>query len=194
MPGLSSRPGVVSAALCAALYGLAAVAAVAVEQRAHASPIAYRRPRAFAQLPRRIVRALERLRCRVPQAVGVPQPNNVIAGAFLNPHERDWAVLCSRNARSAILVFDASHGSPVETLRGDADADFLQDVGNGVLGFSRLIDIADRAYIRQHEEWYGNTPPQPPINHDGIDAAFVGKASIILYRYRGSWRELQGAD
>jgi hypothetical protein len=32
------------------------------------------------------------------------------------------------------------------------------------------------------------------MDHQGIDDAFVGKASVALYFYRGMWLQLSGAD
>jgi hypothetical protein len=45
----------------------------------------------------------------------------------------------------------------------------------------------------RHYDAYGSVKP-PPIDHQGIDDAFAGKASVVLYFYRGKWLELTGAD
>ena len=34
----------------------------------------------------------------------------------------------------------------------------------------------------------------PPIDQDGINDAFVEKASSVKYWQQGKWRDLQGAD
>jgi hypothetical protein len=74
------------------------------------------------------------------------------------------------------------------------DEAFQQDVdGRGTLGYSRAIDAVGKDYILKHYEAYGGPKP-PPITHHGINDAFVEKASVVRYFYRGKWLELQGAD
>jgi hypothetical protein len=36
--------------------------------------------------------------------------------------------------------------------------------------------------------------PRERIDHNGIDDAFLEKASITWYWYKGRWMQLQGAD
>jgi hypothetical protein len=50
-----------------------------------------------------------------------------------------------------------------------------------------------RKFILRHYRAYGGPKP-PPIDHNGIDDAFLEKASVTWYRYNGKWIELQGAD
>ncbi len=59
--------------------------------------------------------------------------------------------------------------------------------------YSRAITPAGKAYITQQYKAYGGAPP-PPIDHQGINDAFVGKASVVNYLYRGKWLQLAGAD
>jgi hypothetical protein len=76
---------------------------------------------------------------------------------------------------------------------GKARCGLLQVVNAGEIGFSRAIGIASAKYIRDHHQQFGGPKP-PPLTHDGIDDAFVGKASTVWYWYRGKWLQLQGAD
>ncbi|MBL8213143.1 MAG: hypothetical protein JNK87_20670 [Bryobacterales bacterium] len=68
-------------------------------------------------------------------------------------------------------------------------------MGNGKMGFSRAIGVATKAFILERYNAYGGPKP-PPINHQGIDDAFVEKASSVhyFYFYRGKWIGLQGSD
>jgi hypothetical protein len=61
------------------------------------------------------------------------------------------------------------------------------------IGYSRAISPVGREFIVRHYVAYGGVKP-PPIDHQGIDDAFVGKASVVFYFYRGKWLELTGAD
>ena len=79
-------------------------------------------------------------------------------------------------------------------LARQPDRNYLQNVGpGGVIGFSRALGVADPKFIREHHEWYGGPEP-PPLDHDGINDMFVGKASVVWYRHAGRWLQLTGAD
>jgi hypothetical protein len=45
----------------------------------------------------------------------------------------------------------------------------------------------------EHYKAYGGEKP-PAIDHEGINDLFYGKASEVLYFYRGKWLHLTGAD
>jgi hypothetical protein len=62
-------------------------------------------PTAFAELPKQIMLELQSRGCTVPQVYGAPKPHNVIRGEFQRKGQVDWAVLCSRNGLSSVLVF-----------------------------------------------------------------------------------------
>ncbi len=59
--------------------------------------------------------------------------------------------------------------------------------------YSRAIRAVGRKFILDHYRWYGGLRP-PPLDHQGIEDAFVDKASLVNYCYQGKWLELQGAD
>jgi hypothetical protein len=151
-------------------------------------------PEGFPQLPRVVRDALKKRRCTVPQSFYPERPHNVVSGAFARPGQLDWAVLCSVDGRSAILVFWAGGvtQAPAELAPAD-DAAFLQGIGDGKIGYSRAIDRADTAWIREHAEAYDGPLPKR-LDHDGIDDAFVEKASQVLYYEAGAWQTLAGSD
>jgi hypothetical protein len=151
-------------------------------------------PADFPQLPRAVREALKQRRCTVPQSFYPERPHNVVSGAFARPGQRDWAVLCSVEGRSAILIFWAGGVTlaPAELAPAD-DATFLQGIGDGKIGYSRAIDRADTAWIREHAEAYDGPLPKR-LDHDGINDAFVEKASQVLYYEDGAWQGLAGSD
>jgi hypothetical protein len=152
------------------------------------------KPAAFSQLPKNIVSFLEKRNCTVPQIFGETTPHNVIRGEFAKGGQFDWAVLCSRNRVSSILVFWNGSTKSVAEIASSDDRSFLQTVdGAGNAGFSRAIDVVDKDYILEHYREYGGIKP-PQIKHQGINDAFVEKASSVHYFYRKRWLELQGAD
>ncbi len=150
-------------------------------------------PSAFPELPMNIRRELERRGCTIPQVWEDRKPHNVIKGEFIRKGQIDWAVLCSLNRISSILIFrNASEQNPSELAR-EADIEKLQGVGGDVIGYSRAISSVGRQFILDHHRAYGG-PKLPTIEHQGINDAFVGKASVVHYFHAGNWLQLTGAD
>ena len=151
-------------------------------------------PRAFRGLPSNVVQNLEARGCSIPQLFGSREPHNVVKGEFIQKGQIDWAVLCSRNKRSAILIFADGSSKRVTAIAESADREFLQTIdGAGNIGFSRAINAVRKDYLVKHHEQYGG-PSLPPIDHHGINDAFAEKGSVVHYYYRGKWLQLQAAD
>jgi len=150
-------------------------------------------PAMLAALPRPVRADLERRGCTIPQVWYQKAPGNVISGHFRTPTAIDWAVLCSVNGVSTILVYLRGRADSVAELGSAPDKGYLQGVGDGKIGYSRAIGVVDSSFIRQHHEWYGGAEP-PPLDHEGINDAFVEKASEVWYWYQGKWLRLTGAD
>jgi hypothetical protein len=150
-------------------------------------------PSAFSKLPRNIVNFLENRGYTIPQCCQDTSPHNVICGSFVKKGQQDWAVLASKKRVSTIMVFwNGSDKQPAE-VEPISDKTFLQGIGGNKIGFSRAISVASKAFILQHYESYGGPKP-PPIDHEGIDDAFVEKASKVHYYYQSKWLHLTGAD
>jgi hypothetical protein len=150
-------------------------------------------PSAFPELPTKIKRELERRGCTIPQASADKKPQNIIKGEFTGKGRTDWAALCSLNRASTILIFrNASEREPLD-LAPERDADNFQAGAGTAIEYSRAISPVGRAYILKHYRAYGGPKP-PTIGHQGINDAFVGKASVVHYFYAGKWLELTGAD
>jgi hypothetical protein len=151
-------------------------------------------PSRFPDLPAAIRRDLERRQCTVPQpySAAAGQPKNVIHGRFTSSTAIDWAVLCSRQRRSSILIFRGGDTVRIDGLASEADAEKLQVTGPGKIGYSRGIVVASPANIRAHNRTA--TESLPPLDHDGVDDAFLGKASVIWFWSGDRWRQLMGSD
>ncbi len=149
-------------------------------------------PSAFAELPRKIVSQLEARGCTIPQT-RAPYPHNVIRGEFAKKGQTDWAVLCSKEGQTRILVFwGKAKGCPSE-LPASLDQNWQQTDGRGGIEYSRLIGPISKDWIRKFQRWF-HGPEPPPLGHQGIDDGFEGKYSVIYYCYQGKWLQLQGAD
>jgi hypothetical protein len=150
-------------------------------------------PSAFQQLPPLIRADLEHRRCTIPQLWDASAPGNVVHGHFRAARGTDWAVLCSVNRASTLLVYWGGRVDSVDQLAPAPDKTYLQGVAGGRIGFSRAIGAVDASVVREHHR-YGEAQPPPLMDHDGISDAFVEKASIVWYWYQGKWLELPGAD
>ena len=149
---------------------------------------------AFSRLPNNVARYLSAQGCTIPQTYLENKPHNVISGEFTKRGQLDWAVLCSRNGESSILVFKGGSTKHVSAIARQPDSNYLQTITEGgKIGFSRLIGVVGRDVILKHyREFRGRKPP--PLRHQGIDDAFAEKASAVHYYYRGKWIRLKGAD
>lgn len=153
-------------------------------------------PSAFSELPSSIRQTLEQRKCLIPQIWKgwTLDRHNVIRGAFFRKRQVDWAVLCSVETRSTILVFKQGASQPVAELASANDQDFVQVVEPGTVGFSRVISATGRERTLKYHKEFGGTKPPPPLDHQGIDDAFAEKASVIHYFHDGEWLKLPGAD
>jgi hypothetical protein len=150
-------------------------------------------PDAFPDLPASIRAELERRGCTVPQTYAISIPHNVIRGRFISAGRTDWAVLCSNRSESSVLVFESPDGRLVAELAKSSDAGYLQGVGAREIGFSRSIGVASQREILDEYEHHGGPHPRS-LTHDGIDDAFIEKASGVHYWDDGEWLTLVGSD
>jgi hypothetical protein len=151
-------------------------------------------PSAFPNLPAGVRTELEHRGCTVPQPWSERVQNvNVISGEFTSAGQKEWVVLCSRQRRSAILVFHAGASSEIEELAEQPDVQYLQVIsGAGKIGYSRHLATATPSEIRRHFIDKKHFPRN--INHDGVKDTFIEKASVVWYHSGNKWMRLSGAD
>jgi hypothetical protein len=105
-------------------------------------------PDAFPELPSAIRRELYRRGCTVPQSqFGASKTKEVVRGTFHSINEVDWAVLCSVNRRSSVLVFCGGNTHRVEAIApAQPDSGYLQASSQSIV-FSRVHSggVRDRA-------------------------------------------------
>lgn len=148
---------------------------------------------AFPKLPTAVAQVLRARNCKVPQPSPEGVPRNVIRGEFFVKGEAGWAVFCSVNNSTALLAFRNDRDTNPDTVNTSEDRGDLQGLDGNRIGYSREITAAGRDFIMRHYRAYGGPAP-PPIGHQGIDDAFLEKASVTWYFYQGKWLRLQGAD
>jgi hypothetical protein len=147
-------------------------------------------PSAFPGLPAAVRLALESRGCTIPQTYANPAPHNVIAGHIIARSRTDWAVLCSIHRASRILIFPGGEDESIIEWESSEDLRWLQAVGIGAIGYSRYISVVTPRAIRA----YAKSELPTPLDHDGLDEAFIEKASTIHYWSHGQWLRLAGAD
>lgn len=156
-------------------------------------PYAFRMlpPESFPALPPSILNDLEKRHCMVPQTYEARTPENVIHGAFREKGSSDWAVLCSQNGTSTLLVFWDSSATKPSELAAQLDTDTADPHDETrMLGYARGIDSATPAGIN---EVIANKP-LGPFDHDGIRDAHIEKSAVIHYFKNGTWMTLPASE
>jgi hypothetical protein len=151
-------------------------------------------PSAFPKLPANVRSALVKRGCTIPQTPFSTrnQPENIVRGNFAAPGQVDWAALCSDGKRSRIIVV---WGGPAQCASELAEMDdfvFIELTGEGKVDYSRALSTTSAKQIREAAPAHDVSPP--PLNHDGIDDAFLEKASTTHYCYRGEWLHMPFSD
>jgi hypothetical protein len=154
-------------------------------------------PTAFPQLPAWVQRKLEERDCLIPQAWNAHAPQNVVSGAFTAAAMREWAVLCSVRGVSQILIYRAGPRNTaqlVDSLQRSQDETWVQSIGDGRWGYSRLLQLVPRTRVRHwREDVDGNRIPQP-VDHDALSQVFLEKAAEAFYFTAGRWYRQLTAD
>lgn len=151
-------------------------------------------PSAFAELPQTLSFHLTEQGCTIPQSYGNKSPHNVIRGHFQSAQQLDWAILCYSHGATRLLIFWQGDPNKEEVVSRSEDRDYLQGLGDDLIGYSHAIGVVGESYIHEHFEAYGGHELPAVIDHDGINDIFLEKASVVLYWDNGTWLELTGAD
>lgn len=163
--------------------------------RTATQPITRLAPDAFPRLGAPVRNVLVRMRCTIPQPSSTATPHNVIRGRFISARSSQWAILCSRDRTSTVLVIDDA-GKVLATLgRGD-DVNYMQGNGHGTFVYAREIAVVHPAQMRTALQRNGNPGQEQTLrlDHDGIDDRFVESASITFFWSGGKWVEFVGED
>jgi hypothetical protein len=149
-------------------------------------------PSAFEALPAEIRTDLDRRGCRVPQTLDDTRPHNVISGDLLGRGAREWAVLCSINRISRVLVYEAGGMTAFDSLDTRLDRFYVQQVSGARVGFSRMITSVSPDRLRRIVAKQKGNALEP--TRDGIEIAFIGKASFIAYWTGKRWTLVAASD
>ena len=189
----SERRGLRAEIVAAAL--VLSTGAVQAQPNASLDAIRRLRPVAFTSLPLAVRRDLERRSCLVPQPYDARILKNVIHGSFTAARVSEWAVLCSVNDTSRILIYRIDRGVRLLDSLGRAwDGASVQGIGGKRWGYSRLIrTMAVRKTSRWRHDVDGHPIPQP-VDHDAIEDIFEDKGAEAFYYAAGRWYRQVTAD
>ena len=166
---------------------LLALLLVAFQSPVVSPAIRYLPVSAFDKVPKKVAAALKSRGCSIPQASG-KQPNNIVSGSFAHKGQKDWAAVCSVKGESRIVVlWGGKHRCASESV-SVRDIDSLMDGA-----YARMLSTASPEQIIRYAKQYRRDLGSP-IEHDGLDDGFSGKASVVRFCDSGLWQELQGAD
>jgi hypothetical protein len=146
-----------------------------------------------ASVPENVKKAIEDQGCAIPQTYIEKKPHNIIQGHFANEKSKDWAVLCSKEGKSSIFVVWEKEKPCPAILASGENKNQLQQISSKQIGFSRYLSSASKDVILKHQQAFGGPLPKK-LDHQGIDDAFLEKASVTYYCEGGKWLALQGAD
>ena len=129
-------------------------------------------PTKINKLPSSIINYLNQRKCTVPQTFNYSERNidNIIQGEFFEKGQKDWAVLCSVNGFSSILIFPDSSIIGVKEIARENDNNFFQNFGNNSIGYSRKILPTEKLYIMER-----NKSVKFTIIHEGIEDIYFMK-------------------
>lgn len=148
--------------------------------------IKYLNPGQVRELPLTVKKSLESQNCKIPQTYISDKSHNFVKGSFAKAQRKDWAVLCAKNGQSSIvIVWEKEQPCPAELA--------VQQINEKDVFFSRYISAASKDTILNHQKAYGGPLPKK-LDHQGIDDAFLEKASVTYYCQNGKWLSLTGAD
>ncbi len=137
----------------------------------------------FPALPDQIAAELAARNCMIPQTWQAHRPENVVEGSFERSGSQDWAILCSANGQTSLLVFFASGSAnqPV-ALAHNAELSRLQPHNaSGELGFNWGIDAATPKQL--HDALDGRQQP----NHDSIADSVIDRTTLYHLYSNGKW-------
>jgi hypothetical protein len=150
-------------------------------------------PAVVPGLPKAVARELEKRECRIPQTYLTTKIHNAIPGSFRAKGSKDWAVLCSKGGVSSLLIFWGGSIRGIGEYFPSPDKNWLQGIGETRAGFSRHIGRIEPGRIAEYQARDAGAAARP-FDHDGIEEAFLEKASTVRYFDGGGWVEVPGAD
>ncbi len=142
----------------------------------------------FPEIPSRIAAVLTERGCMIPQTWQAHRPENVIHGSFEHAGTEDWAMLCSVQGTTSLLVFlaDAPVASPTELAQWQETARLQAHDPSGVLGFNWGIDAATPRQF--HDAFASQSSPPATPDHDAVADSVIDTRTTYHLWMQGQWQ------
>ena len=136
------------------------------------------------KMPKHIASYLEQQNCTIPQSYSIKNHHNAFQGEFVKKGQSDWAVLCSRNNTSSILLFWKGSIKNVSQFASYPDESFMKAVDPfGKVGFFRVIGKDTKKKLSKTDEiLFGDILPK--FDNWGIDEQLPDGKYVIYYIYK----------
>ena len=120
--------------------------------------------------------------CSIPQVPDLYEErrHNLLSGQFGTPEQEDWAAICYKDGKSAVVVL---WGGPVN-CRSWINA--LQKVNR------IMFDNVLYEFPASRKSPWGDVPVVR--THDAVNYAFWGRSAIAYYCHEGEWLEFITSD
>jgi len=150
------------------------------------------KPDQFTNMPDKIVNHLIKIGCTIPQSYGSNRLHNIIWGEFAKKGQKDWAVLCSRDKTSSVLIFWGGEVTCPSEIRMSKDRIWLTNTGERI-EYARMLNPAG---IDNKEILVKDRKEEKSIvaEHMGIEEISLEKGSTIYFCHNGEWVEFIGTD
>ena len=165
--------------------------------------IRYLLPTAIPELPQKIASWITEKSFRIPQAQH-ELPCNYTQGEFYKKGQYDWAVLCSKDSISSIIVFGQGRTDHPSIIASSMDKNYLEQAPYAPLRYKwynyfREIGTADSTKVKEsieydndtHAEGFQSFQRSHQADHDGI-YDFGDKSVTIFYYQYGKWLQIHG--
>lgn len=148
----------------------------------------------FPNLPPVVASALIKRGCMIPQTWQAHRPENVIEGSFAHAGSVDWAVLCSANGETSLLVFfaEASPQHPQELAEWPEKSRLQRHDPSGVLGFNWGIDAATPEQVHDALASQDQRPTTP--DHDAVADSVIDQKTIFHLYELGRWKQFEADE
>ena len=166
---------------------------------ANERPLKTLSPDKFAVLNDEIKEWLNKNEYKIPQLFyDDTDPHNCITGDFNGDDIADTAVMATKEGYSHIFIFWSGKIDKIEEISKFENINAYQGLGydennNKIWGFSCYIDKAEQEYIVKKNPSILETLKVSKL-HDGLIDGFAEKGSLIMYKHKGKWIDLLGAD
>ena len=139
-------------------------------------------PMEFEYVPLAVRKQLTEMGCSIPQAAELYEggKHNIVSGQFATPEQTDWAAICYKDGKSAVVVL---WGGPVNCRS------WIKALRKGSwIVFDRVL----YKHPASRKSRYGDVPVVR--THDAVNYAIWEKAAVAYYCHEGEWIEFVTSD